>query len=103
MESEANHSSPRLAFVYDRNQELRYFHTEYTTRLILNAARIGPLPVYDSDSFLKSHSTFTVAAWRDYDSWWFHSWSDKNLKIDSVEKEGWWTIYHVSNLASVRN
>ena len=51
-------------------------------------AQIVALPVYDADSFLKSHSTFAVAAWRDYDSWWFHSWSDKKLKIDGVEKVG---------------
>jgi hypothetical protein len=98
MESEDEHPSPRLAYVYDRKQEMKYFHSESTTREILNAAQIVALPVYDADNFLKNHSTFVVAAWRDYDSWWFHSWSDKNLKIDSVKKEGWWTVYHVSVL-----
>jgi hypothetical protein len=98
VESETERSSPRLAYVYDRKQETKYFHTDYTTRTILNAAAIAALPVYDADSFLKSHSAFAVAGWRDYDSWWFHSWSDKNLRIDSVEKEGSWTIYHVSVL-----
>ena len=102
MESEDENPSPRLAYVYDREEEMKYFHSESTTREILNAAQIVALPVYDSDSFLKSHSTFVVAAWRDYDSWWFHSWSDKKLKIDSVEKEGPWTIYHVSVLPSAQ-
>jgi len=36
-------------------------------------------------------------------SWWFHSWSDKNLKIDNVEKEGPWTIYRVSVLPPAQN
>jgi hypothetical protein len=103
MESEDEHPSPLLAYVYDRKQEMKYFHSESTTREILNAAQIVALPVYDADSFLKNHSTFVVAAWRDYDSWWFHSWSDKNLKIDSVEKEGPWTIYHVSVLPPRQN
>jgi hypothetical protein len=103
MESEDEHPSPRLAYVYDRNQEMKYLHSESTTREILNAAKIVPLPVYNADSFLKNHSTFVVAAWRDYDCWWFHSWKDKNLKIDSVEKHGWWTIYHVSVLPAAQN
>ena len=103
MESEDEHPSPRLAYVYDRKQEMKYFHSESTTREILNAAQIVALPVYDADSFLKSHPTFAVAAWRDYDSWWFHSWSDKHLKIDSVEKEGPWTIYRVSVLPPAQN
>jgi hypothetical protein len=89
--------------VYDRNQEMKYFHSDSTTREILNAAKIVTLPVYDADSFLKNHSTFVVAGWRDYDSWWYHSWKDKNLKIDSVEKDGPWTIYQVSVLPSPPN
>jgi uncharacterized membrane protein len=103
MESEDEHPSPRLAYVYDRKQEMKYFHSDSSTREILNAAQIIALPVYDADSFLKNHSTFTLAAWRDYDSWWFHSRRDKNLKIDSVEKEGPWTIYHVSLLPPAQN
>jgi len=103
MESENDRPSPRLAYVYDLKQEERYFRTDYTTRTIMNAAKIAALPVYDADSFLKSHSSFAIAGWRDYDSWWFHSWKDKNLKIDSVEKEGYWTIYHVSLLPAAQN
>ena len=103
MESEDDRPTPRLAYVYDRKQEAKYFHTDYTTRAILNSAAIAPLPVYDADSFLKSHSAFVVAGWRDYESWWFHSWSDKNLKVDSIEKEGPWTIYHVSVLPPAQN
>ena len=101
--SEVDSPSPPLAYVYDRKQEIKYFHSEFAGRVTLNAARISALPVYDSDSFFKDHTTFTVAAWRDYDSWWFHSWSDKNLKIDSVKKDGWWTVYHVSVLPFARN
>lgn len=103
MESTDEHPSPQLAYVYDRDQEMKYFHSDSTTREILNAAKIVTLPVYDADSFLKSHSTFVVAGWRDYDSWWYHSWKDKNLKIDSVEKDGPWTIYHVSVLPPAQN
>jgi 4-amino-4-deoxy-L-arabinose transferase-like glycosyltransferase len=103
MKSEDDRPLPRLACVYDRKQEAKYFHTDYSTRALLNAAAIAPLPVYDADSFLKSHSAFVVAGWRDYESWWFHSWRDKNLKVESVEKEGPWTMYHVSVLPPAQN
>ena len=38
IESEDDHPSPRLAYVDDRKQEIKYFHTEYSTRAILNAS-----------------------------------------------------------------
>jgi hypothetical protein len=103
MESESDRPSPGLVYVYDLKEEIKYFHTDYTTHTILNASAIAPLPIYDADSFLKSHSTFVVAGWRDYESWWFHSWSDKNLKIERVEKEGPWTIFHVSALSPAQH
>jgi hypothetical protein len=103
MESEDDRPSARLAYVYDRNQEIKYFHTGFTSHAIVNAAVIASLPVYDADSFLASHSAFLVAGWRGYESWWFHSWGDKNLKVDGVEKDGPWTIYHVSVLHAAHN